>query len=241
MTLCWQTALQLEALDISCHVGNDLPSWSVLEPLNPSHLQILCSVSLPASLKGTENWEFLCWYSHPDDLFSIWLRCSYHSHGAEQAAVAEENDGERDAEMKDKHIDDKWGVVDLRLGGVVVDPAGTLHSLWDVPASTHVIIIPPRPSHLVFDSTHVSWSVLRVNSKLSVQMFSIILGVCCNLKAWQSRSTCCNIQNHTGTIPAVVVLRTLKPWSMWVPARRWHVSHQNGSWSSVCRQRYSAQ
>ena len=38
--------------------------------------------------------------------------------------------------MEDKHIDDEWGVVDLRLGSVVVNPTGTLHSLWDVPAAT---------------------------------------------------------------------------------------------------------
>ena len=43
--------------------------------------------------------------------------------------------------MEDKHIDDKRGVVDLGLGSVVVNPAGTLHSLWDVPAFTHVIQI----------------------------------------------------------------------------------------------------
>lgn len=43
--------------------------------------------------------------------------------------------------MEDKHIDDEGGVVDLRLRSVVVNPTGTLHSLWDVPASTHIIRI----------------------------------------------------------------------------------------------------
>lgn len=143
--------------------------------------------------------------------------------------------------MKDKHIDDKWGVVDLRLGGVVVDPAGTLHSLWDVPASTHVIIIPSRPPHMAFDNTHSSLSVVGVNSELSVQFLVQYRGGGGTLKAWQYRSTCCNIQTHTGTIPAVGVLRTLKPWSMWTPAQRWRVSHQNGSWSSACRRQYSVQ
>lgn len=60
MTVCRQTALQLEDLGISCHVGNDLPSWSVLEPLNPSHLQRLCSVKQLDSLKvKRKNGEFL--------------------------------------------------------------------------------------------------------------------------------------------------------------------------------------
>lgn len=38
----------------------------------------------------------------------MWRRgVSYRSHGAEQAAVAEENDDEGYTEMEDKHIDDK--------------------------------------------------------------------------------------------------------------------------------------
>lgn len=37
----------------------------------------------------------------------IWPRRSYRSHGAEQAIVAEENDGDRDGEMEDEHVDDK--------------------------------------------------------------------------------------------------------------------------------------
>lgn len=62
---------------------------------------------------------------------------SYRSHSAEKATVAEENDEEGDGEMEDKHVDDERGVVDLGLGGVVVDATGALHPLRDVPASTH--------------------------------------------------------------------------------------------------------
>ena len=40
--------------------------------------------------------------------------------------------------MEDEHVDDEGGVVDLRLGRVVVDPTRALHALWDVPASTVV-------------------------------------------------------------------------------------------------------
>lgn len=86
--------------------------------------------------------------------------CSYRSHGAEEATVAEKNDEEGDAEMKDEHIDDKGGVVDLRLGGVVVNPTGTLHSLWDVPASTHIVIM--------FQSTQLHQVILRFSKNLSI-------------------------------------------------------------------------
>lgn len=64
----------------------------------------------------------------------MWPCCSHRAHCAQQAAVAEEDDEEGDAEVEDEHVDDEGGVVDLGLRGVVVDPAGTLHSLRDVPA-----------------------------------------------------------------------------------------------------------
>ena len=35
--------------------------------------------------------------------------------------------------MEEEHVDDKRRVVDFRLGGVVVDPTGALHALWEVP------------------------------------------------------------------------------------------------------------
>lgn len=38
--------------------------------------------------------------------------------------------------MEDKHVDDKGAVVELRLGGVVVNPTGALHPLRDVSTAT---------------------------------------------------------------------------------------------------------
>lgn len=53
-------------------------------------------------------------------------------HSAEQAAVAEEHDGQRGEEVADEHVDDKGLVVESLGTCVVVDSARALHALGDV-------------------------------------------------------------------------------------------------------------
>lgn len=95
-------------------------------------------------------------------LILLWQWHSYRSHSAEEASVAEEDDEQGDTEVEDKHIDDERGVVDLRLGSVVVNPTGTLHSLWDIPAQ-HTITqrLRPAPLHSIC-ATCVSYTSLQV-------------------------------------------------------------------------------
>lgn len=45
--------------------------------------------------------------------------------------------------MQDEHVDDKRGVVDLRFGSVVIYSTGALHSLWNIPAHSHMTPKPP--------------------------------------------------------------------------------------------------
>lgn len=63
---------------------------------------------------------------------------SYRTDSAEKATVAEEDDEQRDGEVHDEHVDDKRGVVDLRFGSVVIYSTGALHSLWNIPAHSHM-------------------------------------------------------------------------------------------------------
>lgn len=95
-------------------------------------------------------------------LILLWQWHSYRSHSAEEASVAVEDDEQGDTEVEDKHIDDERGVVDLRLGSVVVNPTGTLHSLWDIPAQ-HTITqrLRPAPLHSIC-ATCVSYTSLQV-------------------------------------------------------------------------------
>lgn len=66
---------------------------------------------------------------------------SYRADGAEQSAVAEADDDQRDGEVEGEHVDDEGGVSQLRRRGVVVNPTGTLHALWDVPTNIQLIFL----------------------------------------------------------------------------------------------------
>ncbi len=63
---------------------------------------------------------------------------SYHTDSAEKATVAEEDDEHWDGEVQDEHVDDKRGGVDLRFGSVIIYSTGALHSLWNIPAHSHM-------------------------------------------------------------------------------------------------------
>lgn len=59
----------------------------------------------------------------------------YLSDFANEAPVGEENDHDWDDEVDDKHVEDVGLVVVVRVVGVVVRAAGTLHPLRHVSAS----------------------------------------------------------------------------------------------------------
>lgn len=113
--------------------------------------------------KNIIKWNFSTGLNNISSLLILlWQWHSYRSHSAEEASVAEEDDEQGDTEVEDKHIDDERGVVDLRLGSVVVNPTGTLHSLWDIPAQ-HTITqrLRPAPLHSIC-ATCVSYTSLQV-------------------------------------------------------------------------------